>query len=261
MSEPNRFPSGHGPWGPEQPPAAPPPRRLKVGPGVFIWLALLAGAGVLVLLLSVLVPGQTPGEQDGFEVLRLVGLAALVSSGLLTVRQIDVGRAIRWAALWAAILLVLVLGYADRADIASMGDRLRSALFPALAVNRTSHEMVVGRSDGGAFYVMAEVNGTPVRFLIDTGSTEIVLSPADAARAHVSAAGAPLASETANGVGFGAVANLDRLRVGPILMTNLPVAVNRAPMSTSLLGMSFLKRLDTFEVQGDQMILKGKGST
>ena len=260
MNEPNRFPSGHGPWGPEHPPA-PPSRRLRVHPGVFIWLGLLAGAGLLVLLLSVLVPGQTPGEQDSFEVLRLVGLAALVSSGLLTVRRVDLGRAARWAAIWVAILIVLVLGYADRADIVSTGDRLRSALFPAFAVNRAPQEMVVGRSEGGAFYVMAKVNGAPVRFLIDTGSSEIVLSPADAMRAHVSTSGAPMASETANGVGYGAIANLYRLQVGPIEMTNVPVAVNRAPMSASLLGMSFLKRLDTFQVRGDQMILKGKGST
>ena len=260
MSEPNRFPSGHGPWGPEQPPPAP-PKRLSIRPGAFIWLGLLAGAGLLVLLLSVLVPGQTPNGEDNFAVIRLLGLAALVSSGLLTVRRIDLGRAVRWAAVWVAIIILLVIGYADRADFIDLGDRLRAALFPAFAVNRSSHEMVVGRSEGGAFFVMATVNGAPVRFLIDTGSSEIVLSPADAARAHVDSAGATLPSETANGVGYGAVATVASLAVGPIRMTNVPVAVNRAPRSASLLGMSVLRRLDTFEVRGDQMILKGKGST
>ena len=247
----------HGPWGPERPPD-PPARRLRVRPGAWAWLALLAGAGVLVLVLTILVPGQTPGAQDNFEVMRLVGLAALVSSGLLTVRRIDLGKAARGAAAWAAILILLVLGYADRADIADIGERLRAALFPAFAVARSPHEMVVGRSEGGAFYVMAEVNGAPVRFLIDTGASEIVLSPADAARAHVSTDGAPQPSETANGVGYGAVATVDSLAVGPIRMKDVPVAVNRAPMSVSLLGMSFLRQLDTFEVRGDEMILKGK---
>lgn len=260
MSEPDRFPSGQGPWGPEQPPL-PPRQRMQVRPGAWVWLGLLASAGVLVLVLSILVPGQTPGEQDSFEVMRLLGLAALVSSGLLSVRRVDIGRAARGAAIWAAILIVLVLGYADRGDMADIGDKLRAALFPAFAVARSPHEMVVGRSEGGAFFVMAQVNGEPVRFLIDTGSSEIVLSPADAARAHVSSAGAAMASETANGVGYGAVATADTLTVGPIRMSNVPVAVNRAPMSVSLLGMSFLRRLETFEVRGDQMILKGKGST
>ncbi len=257
MSGPNGFPSGHGPWGPERPPA-PQPRRLRVRPGAWVWLALIAGASALVLALTILVPGQTPGAQDNFEVLRLVGLAALVSSGLLTLRRIDLGKAARGAVAWAAILIVLVLGYADRADLADMGEKLRAALFPAFAVTRSPHEMVVGRSEGGAFFVMAQVNGAPVRFLIDTGASEIVLSPADAARAHVNANGTAEPSETANGVGYGALATVDSLAVGPIRMNNVPVAVNRAPMSASLLGMSFLKRLDTFEVRGDQMILKGK---
>lgn len=260
MSEPNRFPSGHGPWGPEQPPATP-PQRLSVRPGAFIWLGLLAGAGLLILLLSILVPGQTPGGEDNFQVMRLLGLAALVSSGLLTVRRIDLSRAVRWAALWIGIIIVLVIGYAERTDIVGIGDKLRAALFPAFAVSRSPHEMVVGRSDGGAFFVMAEVNGAPVRFLIDTGSSEIVLSPADAARAHVNSAGATLPSETANGVGYGAVATVDSLTVGPIRMSGVPVAVNKAPMSESLLGMSFLRRLESFEVRGDEMILKGKSST
>lgn len=260
MNEPNRFPSGHGPWGPEQPPA-PPARRLSIRPGAFIWLGLLAGAGLLVFLLSILVPGQTPSGEDNFSVMRLLGLAALVSSGLLTVRRIDLGKAARGAAIWAAIVILLVIGYADRGDIIDVGDKLRAALFPAFAVSRSPREMVVGRSEGGAFFVMAEVNGAPVRFLIDTGSSEIVLSPADAARAHVNTAGATLPSETANGVGYGAVATVDSLAVGPIRMTGVPVAVNRAPMSESLLGMSFLRRLESFEVRGDEMILKGKGST
>ncbi len=258
MSDPNGFPSGHGPWGPEQPPAPPGQKRLRVRPGAWMWLALVAGASGLVLALSILVPGQTLGAQDNFEVLRLVGLAALVSSGMLTLRRIDLGKAARGAAAWAAILIVLVLGYADRADILDIGERLRAALFPAFAVVRSPREMVVGRSEGGAFFVMAQVNGAPVRFLIDTGASEIVLSPADAARAHVSANGAAQPSETANGVGYGALATVDSLAVGPIRMNNLPVAVNRAPMSASLLGMSFLRRLDTFQVRGDEMILKGK---
>jgi aspartyl protease family protein len=260
MSEPDQFPTGHGPWGPEQPPA-PPPQRLSIRPGAFIWLGLLAGAGLLVFLLSILVPGQTLGGEDNFAVMRLLGLAALVSSGLLTIRRIDLGRAVRWAAVWVAIIILLVIGYADRADFIDIGDQLRAALFPAFAVSRSPREMVVGRSDGGAFFVMAEVNGAPVRFLIDTGSSEIVLSPADAARTHVDTAGATLPSETANGVGYGAVATVDSLTVGPIRMRNVPVAVNKAPMSESLLGMSFLRRLESFEVRGDEMILKGKTST
>jgi aspartyl protease family protein len=47
--------------------------------------------------------------------------------------------------------------------------------------------------------------------------------------------------------------------VGQIRLSGVPASVNRAPMSTSLLGMAFLKRLDSFEVKGDQLTLRWRG--
>jgi aspartyl protease family protein len=222
-----------------------------------LWLGLLGLAGAVVFALSVLVPGQTPGAQDNFEVFRLLGLTALVSSGLLTLRRIDLGKAARGAAWWVTIMAILVLGYAYRDDARNAALRLRAALFPAFAGADGPRSVVVGRSEGGQFYVMGAVNGAPVRFLIDTGASDIVLSPADAARARVSASGPSRPAETANGVGSGAMATAASLTIGTIRLTNVPIAVNGAPISVSLLGTSFLKRLESFEVRGDQMILRG----
>ena len=58
----------------------------------------------------------------------------------------------------------------------------------------------------------------------------------------------------------GALGVVDSLEVGPIRLTRAPVEINRAPMSSSLLGMPFLKRLESFEVRGDQLILRGRGA-
>ena len=52
---------------------------------------------------------------------------------------------------------------------------------------------------------------------------------------------------------------LDKLAVGQIQLANVPAAVDKAPMSTSLLGMAFLKRLESFEVKGDQLTLRWRG--
>jgi len=248
---------GHGPWGAERPPE-PPLRRWKPKPGLFLWLGLVAAAGVVVIALSVLVPGQTPGAQDNFEILRLLGLTALVSSGLVTLRRIDIGKAARHAATWLGILVLLVLGYADRDDARQVVLRLRGALFPAYAVADGPRSVTVGRGEGGGFYVMGAVNGAPVRFLVDTGASDIVLSPADAARVHVTATGPSRPAETANGVGSGALATAASVSVGTIQLSDVPIAINQAPMSVSLLGMSFLKRLDSFEVRGDQLVLRAK---
>ena len=249
----------HGPWGVERPPDPPVWRkglRRWLRPGPLVWIGLLAGAGVLVAALSSFVPGATRG-QDGFEAVRLLGLAALVSSGLLTSRRIELGRAVRHAALWAAVLIALVLGYAYRNDAAGVAARLRAAVFPSLATSESPVAVTIGRSAGGGFYVLGQVNGAPVLFLIDTGSSDIVLSPADAARAHVGDGKLDFShpSETANGVGYGAKTTVSALSIGPIRMSGVPVEVNRTPMSVSLLGMDFLRRLQSFQVSGDRMLL------
>jgi aspartyl protease family protein len=266
----------HGPWGPERPPEEPPRRLVRRPPrrlGLVLWLGVLALTVGMVVGLAILLPGQTPGEQDIFRVLRLVGLAALVSSGLMAARRIDMAQAARHALAWAAILILLALLYQDRTDVLDMGRRLATVFAPAqplvshptvTASNTSSQtspsvvEVDIGRSDSGGFYATGEVNGAPVRFLVDTGSSEIVLSPQDASRVHLATGGEAKPAETANGVASGEEGNADSVAVGPLRLTSVPVFVNSAPMSVSLLGLTFLDRLDSYEVHGDRMILRGK---
>jgi aspartyl protease family protein len=266
----------HGPWGPEKPPD-PPRRPVRASPrlGLALWLGLLALCVGLVVGLALLMPGQTPNGQDAFRVLRLVGLAALVSSGLVAARRINMAQAARYALAWAGILILLALLYQDRADVLDLGKRMASAFAPAQPIivhppvapaqaaadTSSAIEMQIGRSDSGGFYVMGEVNGEPVRFLIDTGSSEIVLSPEDAARAHLPTGGEAKPAETANGVASGSMATADSLAVGPLRLTSVPVFVNRAPISVSLLGLAFLDHLESYEVRGDRMVLRSKPSS
>ena len=55
-----------------------------------------------------------------------------------------------------------------------------------------------------------------------------------------------------------AVPHVD-LQVGPIRMEDMTVSINQAPMSSSLLGMAFLHRLDGFEAKDGKMVLRWKG--
>ncbi len=246
-----------GPWG-GSPPPTPPPRRSRLG--LWLWIGLIGAAVVLILVLTGLFPEER-STSDWGEMIRLTGLLALVSSGLVATRRFDVGRTARNLAVWVAIFALIVVGYASRGPLMAAFRSARSALLPAYAVSDAPHTLTIGRSEGDAFYVMGQINGAPVKFLIDTGATDIVLSPADAARAGLTApAGAySRPSETANGVGYSAPATVKSLAVGPIQLSDVPVMINQAPMAASLLGMPFLKRLDSFEVKGDQLILHGRG--
>ncbi len=113
-------------------------------------------------------------------------------------------------------------------------------------------------SQGGNFFIFGEANGVRVRFLIDTGASDTVLSPADAQAIGIDLRALDFSKvySTANGMGRGASYTLDSLSVGPISVSPMPVSVNGAEMNSSLLGMTFLRRLRSFEIQGRRLILR-----
>jgi aspartyl protease family protein len=245
-----------GPWStpPPQRPQAPPTRR---GRGLIFVVLLVAGAALIVWL-SKLFPGQVSGRDWTSPAVNL-GFAALVGASLLSTR-LKLGQAARYLAIWGVVAGVLGLGYVYRGDAMDAFYRVRSALVPSYATQTGPNTVVLTESRDGGYDVRAEVNGQPVTFMVDTGASDVVLSPADARRLGVDrrALRFDRRYETANGAGFGADWRADSLSIGPIRMTDVPVSVNRTPMSRSLLGMSFLKRLDSFEFKGDQLVLRGQ---
>lgn len=210
--------------------------------------------------MQLIFPGQLD-RTDQAGALQMIGWLALVSSGIVFSRGLRFPVVARNLAIWAAIAGVAILGYSYRAEAAAAFQRVRGELIPALAVPSGDHAMTITASDDGGFYVMGEVNGKPVRFAIDTGANGVLLSPADAARAGIDPDGLKFTApgETANGVGMMAPVSLGSLDVGQIRLTNVPAEVDKAPMSSSLLGMAFLRRLDSFEVKGDQLTLRWRG--
>jgi aspartyl protease family protein len=155
----------------------------------------------------------------------------------------------------------VVVGYAFRADLGDTVLRVRSALIPSYAIAAGDHTLVLGQDSDGGYHVVGQVNGQRVGFLVDTGSSDIVLSPADAQRIGVDLAALRYTHvyETANGEGQGAAYIAPSMAVGPLRMTNVAVSINKAPMSSSLLGMAFLKRMDSFEFKSGQLILRRRG--
>ncbi|HUO92173.1 MAG TPA: TIGR02281 family clan AA aspartic protease [Rhizomicrobium sp.] len=118
--------------------------------------------------------------------------------------------------------------------------------------------MSIAASEDGSYYVDGTINGAPARFAIDTGASDIVLSPEDAARAGIDVAHLDysLPTETAHGTGFSASTRIDRLVVGQIELHDVAVEINKSPMAESLLGLAFLKRLDFFGVQNRRFVMR-----
>ena len=246
-----------GPWSSLPPPPPPPKRPARSWRGL-IFVAIITACVALVIWLSSLFPNQVSGEEWRSPAIN-IGFAALIGASLLS-RGLKLGQMARYVAVWGLIGGVLGLGFVYRQDAVEAFDRVRSGLIPAYAAQTGPDTVVLSESRDGGYNVRAKVNGQPVIFMVDTGASDVVLSPADARRLGIDRRDLNFNRryETANGAGLGADWRADSLAIGPIRVTDVPVSVNRTPMSRSLLGMSFLKRLDSFEFKGGQLILRGQ---
>jgi len=151
-----------------------------------------------------------------------------------------------------------VVAYADPEQIARASDTVselmrRRAASPARAVQ-------IPRGQTGEFALRAKINGVNARMVIDTGATSVVLTWETA-----KAAGLPLELleydvdvETAGGHTRAARLTLNRLAIGKLVERSIPaLVVPRGQMKTNLLGMSFLDRLESWEVRADRLMLRG----
>lgn len=130
-------------------------------------------------------------------------------------------------------------------------------VLPALRPANQLPPVAVQAARDGHFYLTATVNGTDIRFLIDTGATVVVLSAQDAARLGLRPASWEYTHlvETAHGRIRLAQATLNSVRVGALQVDDVTALVGDAGIGISLLGMSFLQRLDRYEVRDRTMYL------
>ncbi len=119
-----------------------------------------------------------------------------------------------------------------------------------------SQAAVVLPADGrGHFFAEGQVNGLPLRFLVDTGASMVVLPAADARRLGVDYLKAPKTRvQTAGGAISAYLVTLDRVKVGSIELNGIDGLVVEEGAPIALLGMSFLNRVE-MRRDGDSMTL------
>jgi aspartyl protease family protein len=111
----------------------------------------------------------------------------------------------------------------------------------------------------GHYHADAEINGRRVQVMVDTGASNVALTFEDASRAGIYMRDSDFTQvvRTANGMARVAPVTLDRVSIGEITVRNVPASVSeRGMLSTTLLGMSFLKRLDRVDMRGGTLILQ-----
>ena len=151
-----------------------------------------------------------------------------------------------------------VVAYGDPKRIAHAGDTVSELLRSRMAP--PARAVQIPRGQAGEFGLHAKINGVNAPMVIDTGATSVVLTWETA-----KAAGLPLELlefdvdvETAGGHTRAARLTLDRLAIGKLVERSVPaLVVPRGQMKTNLLGMSFLDRLESWEVHPDRLMLHG----
>jgi len=244
------MPDTKGPW--HKPPADRSSTRR------FIALALIVGGALAIWELWRLFPGALADTTDQARLVQYSIMLAAVASGVVYSRRFTTRETFRNIAIWAGIAIVLVLGYSFYDRIKDAAGDARTALVPSYPAEVDANTMVFSENRDGDFAVIGSVNGQKVEFMVDTGASDIVLSPDDAQRAGIDVSSLHFIRgfETANGIGSGAPVTLNTLEIGPVKLFNLPVSVNGTKMRNSLLGMAFLKRMKSFEMKGQKLYLR-----
>ncbi len=175
------------------------------------------------------------------------------------------GQTLRYAAILLGVGLLISWGLSRVPEMPKLplqaGANSRAAQRPPAplpAASQGGYEISVPAGANGHFMLAAMANGTQVDFLVDTGASSVILNLEDAERLgiNVHILDFSAAIRTANGEIRGAPVVLRELRVGQFHTDQVPALVISAPLDVSLLGMSFLSRFKSFEMQGNRLILR-----
>ncbi len=116
----------------------------------------------------------------------------------------------------------------------------------------------VRKAADGHFWANAQVNGQPVRFLVDTGATAVALTPADAERLGFRPFDLDYGRRviTAGGASRAAAVTLSSVSVDGARLEDVDALVVERGLDVSLLGMSYLGRLARFEANREALVLQ-----
>ncbi len=241
---------GHDPWQVPDHQARKAHNQVRQ-PKVLRLIIFLAGMALLLFSLSLAFPSTNLSDPYLVRSLVIIGIfggvAAFWSRSSLL-------RLMKVAGLWLLIISGISIFYLYQSNV---GSRFMAALDPA-GVTSTGQGLLVQRAQDGHFWLRAEVNNMPVRFMVDTGASNIVLSPEDAKRVGFSRGDLNFTNkaETANGSVMFARTHVKSFEIGTTAFYDVPITVNGADMQGSLLGMSVLNKFSSVEFRGDTLILR-----
>jgi len=166
-------------------------------------------------------------------------------------------KIIQYILIWLGLALFALLLYGYRFELIDVKNRVYSTLFPSNAIVRNHEQLEISISPDNHFYMIVRINNKPVKFMIDTGASDIVIDKKLAQELGINLNNLYYDKifKTANGEVFGSSIYFDEVGISSIKFYNVSASITSSDMSVPLLGMSFLKRFYKYEFYQDKLIL------
>ncbi|APE43703.1 aspartyl protease [Sulfitobacter alexandrii] len=190
------------------------------------------------------------GETDTMQLVYLCVLGAVLAGWFFLQSRENLNRSLQYMAVWAMIFV------GGAAAVGLWQDISRDAARPQMVLT-DGDRIVVPRARDSHYYLTLDINDAPIRFVVDTGATDLVLTRADARLAGIDLETLNFhgTANTANGAVRTAFVRLEEVTLGPVTDRNVPAVVNEGDMRQSLLGMGYLQRWGRIEIANDELIL------
>lgn len=190
---------------------------------------------------------------DQFETANLIYLCLLgaaVVMWFIAANRNSLGKTLQQAMMWGLIFIGVIAAV-------GLWDDIRQTVRPSQTVFADRGVIELPRAPDGHYYLSADVNGATLRFVVDTGATDIVLSRADAKAVGLNpdTLGYYGQASTANGIVRTAPVTLDRVAVGDIVDRDVRAVVNEGDLFESLLGMRYLQRFTSIRIENGTLVL------
>jgi aspartyl protease family protein len=166
--------------------------------------------------------------------------------------------ALRNLIFWGVVSLTCAYAWIHRDEIPALAGLTAPPERPPAKAPAVAANLLAVKPDArGQFYVDAAVDGAPTHFLVDTGATFVTLRLADARAAGISPGSLSFTerSSTANGTVRFAPVRLREVRIGQLVIEDVEAAVVDSPLTVSLLGMSFLRRLEGYGIKDGALVM------
>ena len=227
----------------------------------FILIALISII-ILLLLGKYLGPISLANEKLPNIVYAVIILSVVIVSVVNS--KISFQQIIKYVGIWVLIIGGLLVVYTYKNNMKKIFNDVYVNVVPGVVVEEVKegeNTVTVVANQTGHFFVNSVVNGVDMRFLIDTGATDVALTRYDAKRLGVDLSKLSYTKRvaTANDMAWYAPIKLNYIKIGGIVVYNVTASVSSDNgLDTGLLGMSFLNRLKSYQVHNDSLIMVEK---